>query len=132
MLGRFPFVLLLCFLCLGSVRAADRFDVFLGYDSYVPEGSWFPVVCEIENTGPGFSGVVEVSGGSYNEATKRLMPIELPTGTTKRITIPVFFDGSYGSGWNVRLLDLKGRVRPNSSISGLASRSNPRACCSVP
>jgi hypothetical protein len=39
------------------------------------------------------------------------VPIELPTGTTKRVTLPVFYDGGYGAGWNVRLLDARGRVR---------------------
>ena len=130
-------VLLALVLCSGSVRAVDRFDVFLGYDTYVPEASWFPIVCEIENKGPGFSGVVEVTGGSYNEATKRLAPIELPTGTTKRITLPVFFDGGYGAGWNVRLLDARGRVqaeqnavrarkqvKPESVLLGSVSRND--------
>lgn len=94
-----------------SSWAVDRFDVFLGYDACVPEASWFPVVCEIENKGPLFSGVIEVSGGGNNEKTRRVLPIELPTGTTKRVTMPVFFDGGYGAGWTVRLLDPKGRVR---------------------
>jgi hypothetical protein len=91
--------------------AVDRFDVFLGYDTYVPEASWFPVVCEIENRGPLFSGVIEVSGGAYSDKTRRLLPIELPTGTTKRVTLPVFCQGGPGLGWSVRLLDPKGSVK---------------------
>jgi len=109
--GQLFCVLMALLTCVGEARAVDRFDVFLGYDTYVPQASWFPIVCEIENTGPSFSGVVEVTGGTYSDGAKRLVPIELPTGTTKRITIPTFFDGSRGVGWNVRLLNSKGRVR---------------------
>ena len=116
--------------------AQDRFDVFLGFNDFVPESSWFPVVCEIDNQGPGFSGMVEISGGSFNDDTRRLLPLELPSGTTKRVTLPVFFDGSYGAGWNVRLLDSKRRVvdeklnlraskqvKPESVLMGSISRS---------
>src|SRR5216684_2598583 len=49
-------------------QANLQFDVFLGYDGIVPEASWFPVVCEIKNDGPGFVGVVEVSAGRFNES----------------------------------------------------------------
>ncbi|MCU0789326.1 MAG: hypothetical protein MUC91_14295, partial [Verrucomicrobia bacterium] len=81
--------------------------------------------------------MVEITGGSYNEATRRRAPIELPTGTTKRITLPVFFDGGYGAGWNVRLLDARGRVqaeqnqvrarkqvKPESVLLGSISRND--------
>ena len=37
--------------------------------------------------------------------------VELPTGTLKRIEIPVFSTARYQSSWDVRLLDERGRVR---------------------
>jgi len=134
--GRILCVLWFTLLVSLPARAMDRFDVFLGFDSYVPEASWFPVVCEIENKGPLFMGAVEVSGGAFNDGTRRRVPIELPTGTTKRVILPVFYDGSYGSGWNVRLLNAKGRVaaerlnlaarkkiKPESVLLGSISRN---------
>jgi len=38
-----------------------QFDVFLGYDGIVPEASWFPVICEIKNDGPGFTATIEIA-----------------------------------------------------------------------
>jgi hypothetical protein len=108
--GRIVCLLAVFLSCPGLAHAVDRFDVFLGYDTYVPEASWFPVVCEIENKGPLFSGAVTVSGGSFSDSTERRVPIELPTGTTKRVTIPVFHGGGHGRGWSVHLVNSKGRV----------------------
>jgi len=91
-----------------------QFDVFLGYDSIVPDASWFPVVCEIKNDGPAFTGVVEVSGGQLNEGQTRRLEVELPTGTLKRVVVPVFSSAHANviySRWDVRLLDERGRVR---------------------
>jgi hypothetical protein len=93
------------------LSAVDRFDVFLGYDTCIREMSWFPVVCEVENRGPEFTGFIEVTGGAFNNRTTRQVPLELPTGTTKRITLPVFFESGHSSGWDVRLRDEKGRVK---------------------
>ncbi len=102
----------LLFLIVASTgRAAQQFDVFLGYDGIVPEASWFPVVCEVKNDGPSFTGTVELSGGPYNNQEQMLrMPVELPTGTLKRFVLPVF-SSSRGSSWDVRLLDERGKVR---------------------
>jgi len=94
-----------------SADAVDRFDVFLGYDSCVREMSWFPVVCEVENRGPEFAGFIEVSGGAFSSSTTRRVPIELPTGTTKRLTVPVFQESGHNMGWTVRLRDEKDRVK---------------------
>ena len=80
----------LAVMVLGSARAAIQFDVFLGYDGLVPEASWFPVVCEIKNDGPSFTGVVELNSGSYNQGQTRRVVVELPTGTLKRFTLPAF------------------------------------------
>src|SRR5512135_798216 len=88
-----------------SARAAFQFDVFLGYDSLVPEASWFPVVCEVKNDGPPFKGRIEVSEGRFDQGQARLLEVELPTGTLKRVVIPVFSSSRNLRTWDVRLLD---------------------------
>jgi len=105
--------LLLLAFCGGpfAARAALQFDVFLGYDSLVPEASWFPVVCEIKNDGPAFMGVVEVTGGQFDDGQTRRLEVELPTGTLKRVVVPVFSTARAYNSWDVRLLDERGRVR---------------------
>src|ERR1043165_6617455 len=87
-----------------SAPANLRFDVFLGYDGLVPEATWFPVQCEIKNDGPPFTGIIEVAPGNANVGQVRRMIVELPTGTLKRLSIPMFCSSSYPS-WDVRLLD---------------------------
>jgi hypothetical protein len=96
-----------------STRADIQFDVFLGYDGVVPEASWFPIVIEVSNDGPTFTGVVEVQagGGQASEGQARHLEVELPTGTLKRLTIPVFSPTRGYSSWDVRLLDERGKVR---------------------
>ncbi|HLH53312.1 MAG TPA: hypothetical protein VKY92_06820, partial [Verrucomicrobiae bacterium] len=106
-------------LAAGVARAALQFDVFIGYDGYVPEACWFPIVCEVKNDGPSFVGTVEVTGGNNQEQTL-LMKVELPTGTLKRFVMPVFASGRGYSSWDVRLLDEHGKVR--SEQSGLRAR----------
>ena len=94
-----------------SARAMLQFDVFLGYDGYVPEACWFPVVCEIKNDGPSFTGVVEVAPANYNQGQTRNLAVELPTGTLKRVVIPVFSSARGFNRWDVRLLDERGKTR---------------------
>jgi hypothetical protein len=107
------FALWLLAFCGGALPASAvlQFDVFLGYDSLVPEATWFPVVCEIKNDGPAFKGVVEVGGGQFDDGQTRRLEVELPTGTLKRVVIPVFSTARGYSSWDVRLLDERGRVR---------------------
>jgi len=114
-IGRIRFLrLMLCLLCASeafTVRAALQFDVFIGYDGVVPEASWFPVIVEVKNDGPTFTGLFELSPGNYNQSQTRTMMVELPTGTLKRFTVPVFSTTRYNSMWNARLLDERGKVR---------------------
>lgn len=93
-----------------SAKGALQFDVFMGYDGIVPEASWFPVVCEIKNDGPSFTGTVEVKRSDDTDQTL-LMPVELPTGTLKRLVLPVFSSGRGYSSWDIRLLDERGKAR---------------------
>jgi hypothetical protein len=92
-------------------RAVPQFDVFLGYDWIVPQASWFPVVCEIKNDGPPFVGTVELDAGRFNQEQTRHAVVELPTGTLKRLVIPVFAATRGMGSWDVRLLDERGKVR---------------------
>jgi hypothetical protein len=104
-------LLLVCFVLLSAstLRAALQFDVFLGYDGVVPEASWFPITCEIKNDGTSFKGTVEITP-DYGQGQTRRELVELPTGTLKRVYIPVFCNAGY-STWNIRLIDERGKVR---------------------
>jgi hypothetical protein len=102
-----PFLLALSLPAQGAVR----FDVFVGYDGVVPEASWFPVTCEVQNDGPSFNAIFELTAGQYSQGQTRRMTVELPTGTTKRFILPVFSAQRYNASWDARLLDEKGHVR---------------------
>ena len=91
-------------------RANLQFDVFLGYDGVLPHANWFPVVCELKNDGPPFSGVIEISPDQFGGGQTHRVLIELPTGTLKRICVPAF-SAANRSYWNARLLDQRGKVR---------------------
>lgn len=92
------------------MRAAVQFDVFLGYDGVGREACWLPIVCEIKNDGPPINGYVEVSPASYSRGQAQQIPVELPTGTLKRVTIPVFAISRHSPMWNVRLANEKGKT----------------------
>ncbi len=112
---RFPFPLrllplLALLLASLSARAEFQFDAFLGYDGMVPEASWFPLICEIKNDGPPFNGVIEVTGQAGDGQVLRV-PVELPTGTLKRIVIPLFSGARGFSSWDARLFDERNKLR---------------------
>lgn len=107
------FFLSCCFVFDGfaATTTLTQFDVFPGYDDIVPDASWFPIVCEVKNDGPTFMGEVEVAtDSSYGPGQTRRMRVELPTGTLKRFTIPVF-STARGASWDVRLFDEHGKLR---------------------
>jgi len=68
-------------------------------------------VCEIKNDGPAFVGTVEVDAGKFNQDQTRQAVVELPTGTRKRFTIPVFASSRSFGTWDIRLLDERGKAR---------------------
>lgn len=111
----------LAFLCAGllQAQAALQFDVFFGYDGIVPEASWVPVVCEIKNDGPSFTGTIELAPANGNQGQTTHLTVELPTGTLKRLVLPVFATRGY-SRWDARLLDERGKLR--SEQLGLGPR----------
>lgn len=94
-----------------AARAELQFDVFLGYDENVREGAWFPVVFEVMNDGPAFTGVIELGQEGGLRAHSRRQVVELPTGTRKRLTLPAFAPGGRFTRWEARLLDEKGKLR---------------------
>ena len=104
------------FLALASppdrIAAAIQFDVFVGYgnDSFVREANWFPVTCEINNDGPGFTGVIELTTDRSGRDNVRKIVVELPTNTRKRIVIPVFGSGGRYVAWDARLRDERNKV----------------------
>lgn len=104
----FP-VVLAAFLS-GQAYGAIQFDVFLGYDGVVPQGAWFPVVCEIKNDEPTFKAVIEFVPNQFSQNQVRRVNLELPTGTLKRVIIPVFSPSRYAN-WTARLLDDRGKIR---------------------
>ncbi|MFN0067672.1 MAG: hypothetical protein ACKVYV_08560 [Limisphaerales bacterium] len=109
--GLFPVVAALTAWLAAPARAELQFDVFLGYDENVREGAWFPVVFEVMNDGPAFTGTIELGQeGGLRAHTRRLL-VELPTGTRKRLTLPAFAPGGRFTRWEARLLDEKGKVR---------------------
>ncbi len=112
-------VLVLLLALAGSGDAAVRFDMFVGYDGIVPQGSWFPVAFEAQNDGPPFMATVELTPGQYNASPTRTMLFELPTSTTKRFFVPVFGAATYNLTWSARLLDDKGRGRAETSSQGV-------------
>ena len=114
--GLFRLILLaLGWLALGGgalpARADLQFDAFLGYDSLVPEASWLPVVCEVKNDGAAFTGIIEVDEGQFGDGQARRLEVELPTGTLKRVVIPVFSSARGFGNWDARLFDERGRLR---------------------
>ncbi|MEK7781790.1 MAG: hypothetical protein AAB370_09870 [Verrucomicrobiota bacterium] len=95
-------------------RAEIQFDVFVGYDGTVREASWFPITCEIKNDGPAFNGFIEIIPTTYGKGQSQRMPIELPTGTLKRVVIPMFAANRYPAPWDMQLVDSRGKVRAES------------------
>jgi hypothetical protein len=95
------------------LRAQIIFDVFVGHglgvaDSTVSEGAWFPVTCEIQNDGPSFNGLVEITGGQFGNGQARRIAIELPTGTKKRFSVPLYCTSRYRVTVDATLLNEKG------------------------
>lgn len=108
--GRIGAMLLLGVLGVLPLRAEIQFDVFLGFDDHIREGHWFPVSFEIHNDGPGFTGTVSVAPEGGFESQRRSFTLELPTGTRKRVGIPVFSAAGRYSRWEARLQNPAGKI----------------------
>ena len=113
---RISLLLLLCFFSAPTPARALRFDVFPGYGDVVPESSWFPIVFELRNDGPTFNATIEVAAGGFGGNQVRQVLLELPTGTTKRVVVPVF-STSRDVSWICRLLDERGKIRAETEFA---------------
>ena len=110
----FVAVLLMATASTARAQKGLRFDTFLGYGNTVKEGNWFPLVVEVENLEQGFTGAIEITSGSFSDQEVRRTTVELPTGTTKRLSIPVFAHGGRTANWRVRVVDENGKVRASN------------------
>src|SRR5437899_11789800 len=88
-------VALVLLLLTSNLSAAIRLDVFVGYDGILTQGGFFPVVFEVFNDGPGFKGLLALTPGQFGQGQVREVPVELPTGTLKRLVIPIFSAHQY-------------------------------------
>jgi len=87
-----------------------QFDMFPGYGGALAQGAWFPVMFELKNDGQGFNGVIQLSSTTFGGAEGQAV-VELPSGTLKRVTLPVYVNQRYAFNWNAELFDEKGRRR---------------------
>ncbi len=108
---RWPWLVAL-WVSLGALplHAELQFDVFVGFDDRVREGHWFPVAFEVQNDGPTFTGLVSFAPEGDLDARRRSFTLELPTGTRKRVVIPVFSASGRYARWEAHLRDASGKV----------------------
>ena len=83
---------------------------FSWFDGIVPEASWFPVVWRLKTTDLLFRARGRGSAIHLQPGPDRKLIVQLPTGTLKRVTVPVFANRG-DSSWDVRLLDDRGKTR---------------------
>src|SRR5438093_109042 len=132
----FVLVSWLVLLAAAPAGAAIRFDMFVGYDGVVPQGSWFPIAFEVFNDGDPFVAEIEVTPNNFNSGQTRSMVVELPRGTTKRFILPIYNSSSYNPYWTARLRNERGRTvhevnsppvrrlsEPGVPLAGAISRS---------
>lgn len=100
-----------------ACRAAVRFDAIVGYNGISPRNAWFPITCELQNDGPSFNAIIEVSPEGSTQGEVSRLALELPSNTQKRVVIPVFATTSLRN-WNVRLLNEKGKVLAEPNYIG--------------
>ena len=110
-----PSSLLSCVSRPARAGADSRFDVFPGYDYLQPDHGWFPITCEVQNDGPSYNAVIEVSAQQLGSAQTRRVAVDLPKGTLKRV-------GKHPRLHRFRpverayLLDERGKVRSEQSL----------------
>ncbi len=110
------------------------FSVNLGFNSRYRDGNWTPVQVTLQNNGPEFSGTVSINvpspylGNSAGNSLASIyqMPISLPTGAQKQVTLYVPFNlGSQGLPQNITvdLLDSNGQKvsSQNGTLRSLGS-----------
>ncbi|HTI73306.1 MAG TPA: hypothetical protein VMF06_25250 [Candidatus Limnocylindria bacterium] len=93
-----------------AAHAAIQFDVFPGYEGRAHAGAWFPVGIEVLNDGASFEGTIVVTPSNLGSQTVRV-PVSLPNGTRKRLSLPVFCPSAGTIEFDAKLLDERGKVR---------------------
>ncbi|MEK9862081.1 MAG: hypothetical protein VW804_02920, partial [Verrucomicrobiota bacterium] len=91
-----------------TLKASEiQFDVFSGYGEILKRDCWLPLSFEIFHDQEGFSGVIEMWDASGQ--IQRLIPVDLPRGTRKRIQVPVYHEGN-SYAWKINLRDAQGNL----------------------
>ncbi len=99
----------------GALRAQQpardiQFDMFPGFGGALAQGAWYPVMFELKNDSPTFSSMIQLSSQAFGGAEGQAA-VELPSGTLKRVTLPVYINQRYAFNWGAELFDEKGRRR---------------------
>lgn len=84
----------------------------IGYDGFCVQGTWLPIHVEVQNSGQGFSGVIEASyeKGSGGESITR-MELELPANSRKEVFLYMHYSEGYSPKLTVNLFDGKKLVK---------------------
>ncbi|MCA9964797.1 MAG: hypothetical protein KC423_11155 [Anaerolineales bacterium] len=87
-------------------------SVRAGFDGYYKQEYWLPVHVTVANSGPGFSGSLQIKTGSEltNDEVIYSAPIDLPTQSNKRLTLYIFLN-NLTERVTAELVDNNGRLR---------------------
>lgn len=123
----FALVALFCLLLPATAQEADssiEMAVRAGFDGYYKQEYWLPVHVTVANSGPGFSGSLQITAGSAltNDEVVYSAPIDLPTQSNKRLTLYIFL-GNLTERVTVRLVDNNGRLRQTTPSNTLRNWS---------
>ena len=102
-----------------------QFDLFPGFGGIMGESAWFPAVFELKNDTASFNGSIALSPSGYGGGQDRRAPVELPSGSLKRVTIPAFCSSRYSANWEAQLFDDRGRRRAEA-FNPLANQNQGR------
>ncbi|MDB6130346.1 MAG: hypothetical protein JWM04_1453 [Verrucomicrobiales bacterium] len=104
---------LICFVLFAfltsNLHAAVQFDVFQGFANIAKRRSHVPIVIELKTDGPAINGTIEITSDTGANAPTRIIHVELPTGTRKRISFPYYVGGN-SERLTYRFLDGRGKL----------------------
>ncbi|MBI2193437.1 MAG: hypothetical protein HYU36_15790 [Planctomycetes bacterium] len=86
-----------------------------GIGGLMRSGAWNPVTVEVSNSGPDFQGSLEIGAAELGPMVNEVLhpvferPIELPRGTSKRLTLYLFKGPGNQQVARVQMLDAGGR-----------------------
>jgi hypothetical protein len=110
-----------------------------GYDGYYKAYGWLPVQITASNSGPALSGALRITtgGAPSGSAVAYTTPIELPTQSSKQVTLYVYLP-THSNRLSLQLVDGRGAVQqvvqtnllrsldPGSLLYGLVSSDGGR------